>query len=87
MHAGADPILAEGQGDAVAVGHRDLIEVPRVHFKPLHLFPYYQKLLGVRSGQFPVAERCYRETLSLPIFPDLTDPDVDWITERIRDYL
>jgi dTDP-4-amino-4,6-dideoxygalactose transaminase len=58
-----------------------------VHFKPLHLFPYYQERLGVKSGQFPVAERCYRETLSLPIFPDLTDSDVDWITERIRDYL
>jgi dTDP-4-amino-4,6-dideoxygalactose transaminase len=58
-----------------------------VHFKPLHLFPYYQERLGVRAGQFPAAERCFRETLSLPIFPDLADPDVDWITERIRDYL
>ena len=58
-----------------------------VHFKPLHLFPYYQDLLGVRPGQFPKAERCFQETLSLPIFPDLTDSDVAWITERIRHHM
>ena len=55
-----------------------------VHFKPLHLFRWYQERLGFRVGQFPVAERCYQETLSLPIYPDLTDSDLDRITERIR---
>jgi perosamine synthetase len=58
-----------------------------VHFKPLHLFPYYQERLGVRPGQFPNAERCFQETLSLPIFPDLADSDVAWITERIQHHL
>jgi perosamine synthetase len=79
----------------IAVGDRDRLGLAlredgigtSVHFKPLHLFPYYQELLGVRSGQFPIAERCFQETLSLPIFPDLTDPDVDWITERIRHHM
>ena len=55
-----------------------------VHFKPLHLFPFYQERLGVRPGAFPAAEKCYEETLSLPIYPDLTDPDVDRVIERIR---
>lgn len=58
-----------------------------VHFKPLHLFPFYQDRLGVRAGQFPVAERCFMETLSLPIYPDLADEDVDWIVDRIRAHL
>jgi dTDP-4-amino-4,6-dideoxygalactose transaminase len=58
-----------------------------VHFKPLHLFPWYQKRLGVRPGQFPSAESCYAGTLSLPIWPDLTDADVDRIAERIRHHL
>jgi len=58
-----------------------------VHFKPLHLFPYYQERLGVRAGQFPSAERCFEETLSIPIYPDLTDADVDRVAERIRFHL
>jgi dTDP-4-amino-4,6-dideoxygalactose transaminase len=58
-----------------------------VHFKPLHLFPYYQERLGVRPGQFPNAEGCFEETLSLPIYPDLTDADVDHVAERIRFHL
>ena len=58
-----------------------------VHFKPLHLFPFYQERLDVRAGQFPVAERCFQETLSLPIYPDLTDSEVDRVMDRIRHHL
>jgi dTDP-4-amino-4,6-dideoxygalactose transaminase len=58
-----------------------------VHFKPLHLFPWYQKLLGLRAGRYPIAERCFAECLSLPIYPDLTDPDVDRVLDRIRSHL
>jgi len=58
-----------------------------VHFKPLHLFRWYQERLGLRMGQFPVAERCYSETLSLPIYPDLSDSGVDRIADRIRAHL
>jgi dTDP-4-amino-4,6-dideoxygalactose transaminase len=58
-----------------------------VHFKPLHLFHYYQERLGLRAGQFPVAERCYAETLSLPIFPDLTDAEIDHVAERVRHHM
>jgi dTDP-4-amino-4,6-dideoxygalactose transaminase len=55
-----------------------------VHFKPLHLFPWYQERLGVRRGQFPVAELIYEETLSLPIWPDMTVAQVDRVAERVR---
>ena len=58
-----------------------------VHFKPLHLFPWYQERLGLREGQFPVAEGCYRETLSLPIWPDMKDSEVDRVAERVRFHL
>jgi dTDP-4-amino-4,6-dideoxygalactose transaminase len=58
-----------------------------VHFKPLHLFSYYQDRLGVRAGQFPAAERCFEETLSLPIYPDLSDSQVDRVSERVRAHL
>ncbi len=58
-----------------------------VHFKPLHLFRWYQERLGFRPGQFPTAERCYAETLSLPIYPDLSDSEVDWVADRIRAHM
>jgi len=48
-----------------------------VHFIPLHLHPYYQERLGYRPGDFPVAERLYQRSLSLPIWPDMTDEQVD----------
>ncbi len=48
-----------------------------VHIIPLHLHPYYQRELGYRPGDFPVAERLYERSLSLPIWPDMTDEQVD----------
>jgi len=48
-----------------------------VHFIPLNLHPYYQLEYGYRPGDFPVAERIYAECISLPIWPDMTDEQVD----------
>jgi len=58
-----------------------------VHFKPLHLFHWYKERLGVRDGECPVAESCYATTLSLPIYPDLRDADVDRVAERIKAHM
>lgn len=58
-----------------------------VHFKPLHCFPWYQERLGVRPGQFPAAESCYAGTLSLPIWPDMKDGEVDRVAERVRKHM
>jgi dTDP-4-amino-4,6-dideoxygalactose transaminase len=55
-----------------------------VHFKPLHLFPWYQQRLGLREGLFPAAEKAFAETLSLPIWPDMRDLDVDRVIARVR---
>ncbi|HZI89745.1 MAG TPA: DegT/DnrJ/EryC1/StrS aminotransferase family protein [Candidatus Polarisedimenticolia bacterium] len=70
--------------DQLAISLREHGIGTSVHFKPLHLFSYYQERLGVRAGQFPAAEKIFAETLSLPIYPDLTDADVDRVVERIR---
>jgi dTDP-4-amino-4,6-dideoxygalactose transaminase len=58
-----------------------------VHFRPLHLFPFYRERLGIGPGACPIAEAVYAETLSLPIYPDLSDADVDRIAGRIRHHL
>jgi dTDP-4-amino-4,6-dideoxygalactose transaminase len=43
---------------------------------PVHLQPAYQDL-GYRAGAFPVAERFAAETLSLPIYPELTEEQIE----------
>jgi dTDP-4-amino-4,6-dideoxygalactose transaminase len=58
-----------------------------VHFKPLHLFRFYQERLGLKAGDFPIAEACYAGSLSLPIFPDLSDDDAGWVAGRVRFHL
>jgi dTDP-4-amino-4,6-dideoxygalactose transaminase len=55
-----------------------------VHFIPLHTHPYYQQNLGYRTGQFPNAERHFEGAISLPLFPGMTDEDVDRVIEALH---
>ena len=42
--------------------------------------------LGYKAGDFPVAEKAARECLSLPIFPELTDAQIQRVAEVIKDF-
>jgi dTDP-4-amino-4,6-dideoxygalactose transaminase len=53
---------------------------------PLHLQQAYQHL-GHREGDFPVAERLSRESLSIPIYPELTADQVDRVAGAILEFL
>jgi dTDP-4-amino-4,6-dideoxygalactose transaminase len=55
-----------------------------VHYIPLHFHPYYQKRLGVVPGDFPGAESHYWNAISLPIYPSMSDLDVDRTVEAVR---
>ena len=52
---------------------------------PLHLQKAYAHL-GHKAGDFPVAEKAARECLSLPIYPELTDEQIDRVATVIRDF-
>ncbi len=54
-----------------------------VHFIPLHLHPYYQRAWGYRPGAFPLAEAAYSRAISLPLYPEMTEADVDDVVEAV----
>ena len=53
-----------------------------VHYIPVPWHPYYQKL-GYTKGQWPVAESAYERILSLPIFPAMSDQDVEDVIRAV----
>ena len=57
-----------------------------VHYPvPIHLQPAYRGRLG-DVGTFPETERAAREILSLPMFPELTEEQVQQVAEAIREF-
>ncbi|MFO7640660.1 MAG: UDP-4-amino-4,6-dideoxy-N-acetyl-beta-L-altrosamine transaminase [Candidatus Competibacteraceae bacterium] len=54
-----------------------------VHYLPVHTQPYYQAM-GFAEGDYPEAERYYREAISLPLYPGLAEAEQDVVVERLR---
>jgi dTDP-4-amino-4,6-dideoxygalactose transaminase len=77
---------------AVRVAHRDAVRAwlapeiaTGIHYPvPVHLQPAFADL-GYRRGDFPLAEAFCDETLSLPIFPGITDDQVARVCERLAE--
>ncbi len=54
----------------------------QVHYIPVHLQPYYQKL-GYKKGYYPNAEDFYDREISIPMYPAMTDEDVNYVIETV----
>jgi UDP-4-amino-4,6-dideoxy-N-acetyl-beta-L-altrosamine transaminase len=57
-----------------------------IHYIPIHTQPYYQQL-GFDWGDFPVAEDFYERIISLPMFPELTGEQQQYISEILQHLL
>jgi dTDP-4-amino-4,6-dideoxygalactose transaminase len=55
-----------------------------VHFIPIHFHPHFRATLGYREGQFPHAEDAYRRAVTLPLFPRMSEGDVDDVCAAVR---
>lgn len=55
-----------------------------VHYIPLHLMPYWRNRLGLTPEMFPRATRRYREVVSLPIWPGMSEEQVERVAQAVR---
>ncbi len=81
------------QLDRIEASHRQVFEALRsrdimvnLHYIPVHTQPWYRKM-GFKDGDFPQAEQYYREAISIPMHPSLTDAEQDFVIDVLRDNL
>jgi perosamine synthetase len=56
----------------------------QVHYIPIHTQPYYQHKFGYQWGQYPNAEKYYKQCLSIPLFAAIKEEEVSKVIETIR---
>ena len=56
----------------------------QVHYVPLHLQDFYQKAFGYQPGDFPKVEKYYQREITLPLFPKMTDAQVEEVVEKVK---
>ena len=57
-----------------------------VHYIPIHLQPYYASQ-GFKRGDYPAAEAYYRRAISIPLYPQLSEAQQEFVVETIRESL
>jgi dTDP-4-amino-4,6-dideoxygalactose transaminase len=54
-----------------------------VHFIPLHTMPYYRERYHLEAAMFPNTMDAYKREISLPIWPDMTESQVERVVEAV----
>jgi perosamine synthetase len=75
-------LLSEGRSEVFRALRAENLGV-QVHYIPVHYHPYYRENLGTSEGLCPVAETAYEQLISLPIWPGMTDRDVEDVVEAV----
>lgn len=71
-----DAIMEELQNRGVGVS---------VNFYPIHLMTLYRERFGLKPGMFPVAEEIGARTISLPLYPKLTEQEIEFVIQTVID--
>jgi perosamine synthetase len=67
--------VAELRADGVAFS---------VHWRPLHLHPYYEETFGWRPEDFPAATAVWLRLVSLPLFPGMRDDEIEHVIQTVQ---
>lgn len=70
-----DAILSDLQARGVGVA---------VNYRAVHLLKYYEERMGLGRGSFPIAERIGDSTITLPLYPKLTEVEVDYVIDSVK---
>ena len=70
-----DAVLGDLQARGIGVA---------VNYRAVHLLKYYRERLGLQRGAFPIAERIGDSTVTLPLYPKLTDAEIDYVIESVK---
>jgi len=80
--------------ETIGIGRAEFIEELKragigtsVHWRPLHMHPYYVQTYGYKPEDFPKAALRYEGLISLPFYPDMTDSEIDYVAATIRDII
>lgn len=55
----------------------------QVHYIPVHWQPFYRERFGFNRGDFPVAEEFYEHELTIPLYPRMTNDEIELVIEKI----
>ena len=58
-----------------------------VHYKPLHRMTYYNETYNLNPDDYPDTERIWKGTVSLPLYPDLRDEELEYICDTVKSIL
>jgi dTDP-4-amino-4,6-dideoxygalactose transaminase len=82
------------RSEMLTLGRNELIQQLKqsgigtsVHFIPLHLHPYYRDRFGYQPGDLPNSEDAFARCLSLPIYPDMSDSDVERVASAVESFV
>lgn len=59
----------------------------QVHFIPVHLHPYYRQKFKFRKKDFPNSESAYESEISLPLYPKMTDQDINFVIKTFQNVI
>ncbi len=56
----------------------------QVHYIPVHFQPFYRKKFGYKKGDFPIAEKYYERAVTLPLFPKMTNGEINRVIKTVK---
>ena len=58
----------------------------KVYFHPIHLTSFYKSKFGTKEGMLPITEKISKQILTLPIYPNMTLEEKEYLTNSISEF-
>jgi len=58
-----------------------------IYFPSIHLQPFYRKMFGYKSGDFPICESVSKRTIALPFYNNLKEKEIDFVVKNLKEII